>query len=271
MNVFEMDLDEEIYFKESTIEFDLMHHKNQSLIDLYSQELFLEAAEGAPAKESKGVFQKIIDGIQAALKRIGDIIDGFMNAIRENKGNHLTPEEYMNSTAGKEALALDIALMRKDVDEEYLQMRKIVQKLSSATGLPAEDIAKFSDSVNEKVYNNRYKIKAGAKTAVRMTEVFALQKVLVEHMDEATQYKKKAEKTLADIEAREKALRGVAKDLTGKDLSLLDRFVNSLGHTIGKWAHMYTTIAGPMKKTKKTYNKNLKKEIKKDKKKNRKW
>jgi hypothetical protein len=231
----------DIFFKESALELDLMHHRNQMLIDQYTV-MYLEDGNtsggsdevktGKPRK--KGVVNVIIEKIKAMLERIYTAICGFLDGIRMGSKNRLSADEYMASDEAQIRLSMDVDKVIAQVEEEHLQSRKIVQAISSGTKIPADAIAQFCDTVDETIRENKDTIVSTARPILRAAVVEGRTRHLTKIAEEKKGYIKKTQACIDAINKRH--------DVDPKDLNALERFVTYLGKSANKAMDTYTRI-----------------------------
>ena len=159
----------EIAYCETAIQLGVLNHQALLAIDTYEQCLYLEDGN---SEAVEGVFQKMKKAVLDILDKIDSIIRGFLDGIKGGSDNRLTADKYFTSETGKINLNKDILEMQKTVDEEFLEMRKVVKMISNTTGFDPEKVGKACDKINEKLHENRHKLKAGATAAVESAIVY---------------------------------------------------------------------------------------------------
>ena len=123
----------------------------------------MESGGQNPSAPGKNVIQRIID---AVVKFIQDVTASIKAAFAKDRMEDV--EQYLSSQTGQVQLSYDMEGIEAAVDKQILQGRKIVQKISSATGISDATIAKFSDECADVV--NKYGgavIQLGAISAIR--------------------------------------------------------------------------------------------------------
>lgn len=132
-----------IRYKQDCIEMELLHHRNLCDIDTVSQLCWME--DGDSKAESDGLMTKIGNGLQALMDKILSIVKAVINGIKSGQGNHLVFDEWIESDDAEYQMNTDIEKMVATLDEQYLQMRTTVQKISSATGMDPKKVAEIAD------------------------------------------------------------------------------------------------------------------------------
>lgn len=97
--------------------------------------------EGNTEKKSGGLLTRMIDAI---VKFFQDLNNAISNAFKAD--TNVDVESYMNSMTGQVKLAYDMEAVQRHVDKQLLQGRKLIQAISSTTGVSDETVAKFCDS-----------------------------------------------------------------------------------------------------------------------------
>lgn len=174
-------------FLENALETSILEHDALNAIGIYEQLIYMEDGEETPA--SKGVFEHIKAAILKILDSIQTAIDGAIDFIHSKSKKRLTAEEYMQSNTGQYQLSCDVENMMKAVDNEYLQSRKFVMKVSKLTKQDAEKIAGITDRVNSYLHDNRFKLAALSASAVEYSVVQRLQKSILGKMKDVQKCK----------------------------------------------------------------------------------
>lgn len=107
------------------------------LVDLSNDSVFSESGDNNTKKEN--IFVRTIKGIFNAIRSfISSVIDTIGGFFDNRKS--ITSDEYLKSDSAKKQLENDINKLDKTVDGEILKGKKLIQKASSATGLPDSEI-----------------------------------------------------------------------------------------------------------------------------------
>lgn len=121
---------------------------------------FVESEDGSGAKN---IFSRIIDAI---IQFVRDLTNSISNIFAKDEG--IDMESYAQSKTGKMTLAYDIQNMEKEVDQRILEGRKIVQAISSTTGISDAKVAAFADKCKGVVQKyGGYVVAMAGLTAVR--------------------------------------------------------------------------------------------------------
>lgn len=123
------------------------------LAELSDDSIFNEAGDGdKPNAKKENIFVKAVKGIFNAIR---SFINGIIDTIKGifSKDKHISEEDYAKSEAGRKQLEQDIAKLDKVSDAEILKGRKLLQKASSATGIPDTEIDAWSKAAMENIKN----------------------------------------------------------------------------------------------------------------------
>lgn len=124
------------------------------LIELSENKLFMESEESTDDSivdsKKENAFIKAVKAICTAIRNfIRDIIDTVTNLF--DGRDNITPEDYLTSPTGSVRLIKDVEKLEKIVDDELRQGNKLLQKVSSITGISDEVIDKWIKSGAEKI------------------------------------------------------------------------------------------------------------------------
>ena len=175
--------------------------------------IFMEASE---EEKSDNIFKKAVEAIIAA---ISNFIDGVISAIQNlfDGRENLTPEEYKASNAMKIRLNKDIMKLTDEIDNEILKGRKIIQKISSATGISDKVIAGFCDDSAEL-------LEAIGPVAVTAGVAFGFEKVIRKKL-------KEKQKEIKSLEAEAKKIKGEKKEKRrSQSLRVLNRLKSDISY-----------------------------------------
>ena len=127
--------------KSFDIEFDKIinnYMAESALLALEEDETFLEAA----GNKFSDAVHKIIDTI---VNFINSFIEMIENAFSNKK--HITGDDFINSKTGQLTFNADVKKIQEQIDDEVLKGRKLIQAISSATGVDDKTVANFCDKV----------------------------------------------------------------------------------------------------------------------------
>lgn len=224
----------EISFMEADLLGDIMDHDAKKLIDMYAIEVFAEEGND-PSEKKQTLLNGVIARIQKILSAISRAIQGLFDGIREAKGgNRLTPEDYMNNPDVQLQLETDVVAMTRAIDREYLECRKMIKKLSSATGVPIEVIGAASDRLNQTLHDNRYKIANTGKAMVKGSVVLNVSKAITSKMSGIQKDVKFCEDTIERLKARN-------TPVDPKDLTAWERLTKHLYDINNAYIKTYNT------------------------------
>ena len=126
--------------KSFDIEFDKIinnYTTESALLTLEEDGTFLEAA----GNKFSDAVHKIIDTI---VNFINSFIEMIENAFSNKK--HITGDDFINSKTGQLTFNADVKKIQEQIDDEVLKGRKIVQAISSKTGIDDKTVAEFCDT-----------------------------------------------------------------------------------------------------------------------------
>ena len=260
-----MELDE----KQFGLTMDIYSHDIHSMLDMYSENCYLEETASTDDEKSnstsgkKSVMQTIIAKLKSMIAKVGEIIDAFKASIEGNK--NLTAEEYMGSETAKIQFAYDCEAIQKEVDMEYLEARKIVSGISSITKLPIEKVAAFCDKMDAKLHENKDKFLPAGKAIVTTIAIEKTRKSVRDKICQSKDITNRSKKILDDFEKasdpnydakqminKMKKIENPEYDDTQKKLSLMTRFINTVGKMEKRWIRISNTLDGE-------YSRNMKK------------
>ena len=120
------------------------------LIELSDDKLFIESEGSVADSKKENSFIKAVKAICNAIRNfIGDLFKSIIGIFdgREN----ITAEDYLESTTGKIRLEKDTRELEKVVDAEIRKGNKLLQWVSSKTGISDEVIDEWMRSSAEKI------------------------------------------------------------------------------------------------------------------------
>ena len=120
------------------------------LIELSDDKLFIES-EGNPSDSKReNAFVKAVKAVCNAIRKfIGDLFSSIMSIF--NGRENITPEDYLASTTGKMRLEKDTEKLEKIVDEEIRKGNKLLQQISSKTGVEDDVVDSYIRTGVEKI------------------------------------------------------------------------------------------------------------------------
>lgn len=221
----------EIAYCETAIEFGVLNHHALIAIDTYEQCLYVEDGN---TEATEGVFQKMKKAILDILDKIDSVIRGFLDGIKSGSKNRLTADKYMSSATAQINLNTDIIEMQKVVDAQFLEMRKVVKMISNVSGFDPDVVANTCDNINEKLHDNRNKIKDGAAGLVKTASALAISDAAIKHIEECNGWK---EKTRESVERMSRRGKIPPEKQTG-----MMKALNKASQTLGNLVNSYTYI-----------------------------
>ena len=92
------------------------------------------------AADGKGFFSRMIDAIVSFIQKINE-----SGANLFSKNEHVDLDSFLQSQTGQVQLSYDMEAIDREVNKKVLEGRKIIQAISSATGISDAKVAKFAD------------------------------------------------------------------------------------------------------------------------------
>ena len=126
--------------KSFDIEFDKIinnYMTESALLALEEDETFLEAAGN-----------KFSEAVHKIISAISNFINSFIEMVENAFSNkeHITGDDFVNSKTGQLAFNADAKKIQAQIDDEVLKGRKIIQAISSKTGIDDKTVAEFCDT-----------------------------------------------------------------------------------------------------------------------------
>ena len=240
----------ELDVKQCDLMMDIYSHDIHNMLDMYTENCYLEetaSTEEERKSSSDGkqtILQTIIAKLKSLIQKISDMIDAFKASIASKK-NNLTAEEYMNSETAKIQFAYDVMAIQKEVDEEYLEARKVVQGISKITKVPVDKVAAFCDKMESKLHDNRDKILPTAKAVISTAAIEKTRKSVRDNIMESKNITERSKKLVDDFN---KTI-GVENDPDAKEkLSVMTRFITVMGKMNKRWMRVSDTLDSEMKR-----------------------
>lgn len=118
---------------------------------LCDTDYFTEATTQNDKKSSS--FKSLIHTI---IKNITDLFDNVIESLRKalQKKDHMTPNDYLSSKAANDRMIKDMKRIDAEIGAEMTKGCKLIQKISSATGVPDEEVHSFVAEVNKYLDDN---------------------------------------------------------------------------------------------------------------------
>ena len=92
------------------------------------------------AADGKGFFSRMIDAIVSFIQKINESVANLFS-----KNEHVDLDSFLQSQTGQVQLSYDMEAIDREVNKKVLEGRKIIQAISSATGISDAKVAKFAD------------------------------------------------------------------------------------------------------------------------------
>lgn len=183
----QMEKDFDIMKRQHDIDIDHFYndYKLESTLAEINGSVFTEA-EASSDKKENSKFVTFVKRIVASIQKfISDGLEMVQNMF--SKKEHLDPETFMKSQTGQIMLEYDVKKVQKQVEDEVLKGRKIVQLISKATKVDDKMVADFVDGAAKGI--QKY-----GKVAIKTTVAFGMYKTMSKSLD-------KSKQVVADTEA----------------------------------------------------------------------
>ena len=92
------------------------------------------------AADGKGFFSRMIDVIVSFIQKINESVANLFS-----KNEHVDLDSFLQSQTGQVQLSYDMEAIDREVNKKVLEGRKLIQAISSATGVSDAKVAKFAD------------------------------------------------------------------------------------------------------------------------------
>lgn len=237
-DVFFMESEEIDYFiMNSSLKTDIISYDISNMVNAYKIQSFLESGD----EKKSSIIGAVLNKIKKILETIGSIVSGFFQGISQIGGDHLTPEDYMNSEAAQIRLDEDIVSKKMAIDEEYLKLRKIISKISDISHIPPEAVAMVSDMGNELVHKNRFKIADAGKSMIKAEVASRLANNVASKMKSVQRDKEIVDKCIDKLKERN-------EPIDPKDLTKLQKISQSLHNTAISYLGCYNKLTEKLRK-----------------------
>ena len=156
--------------------------------------------------------------------------------------------------------------MQKEIDQEYLEARKIVNSISSVTNVPIEKVAAFCDKMDAKLHANKDKFIPAGKAIIKAAAIDQVRKNVYKTVANTDELMKQSNKYLDEFD---RTVRGPQADKipddTQKKANALTRFVGTMGKMVKRWEGNFTKATRTINRMSGTFNKEYAKEMHKNK------
>ena len=92
------------------------------------------------AADGKGFLSRMIDAIVSFIQKINESVANLFS-----KNEHVDLDSFLQSQTGQVQLSYDMEAIDREVNKKVLEGRKLIQAISSATGVSDAKVAKFAD------------------------------------------------------------------------------------------------------------------------------
>ena len=247
----------ELDIKQTNLMFDIASHEILSMTDMFVESCYME--DGSTDEEKQKASS---DKIRGMIDKVRDIIAGFKASIGGK--NAISAEDYINSETAQVELQYDIMAMQKEIDQEYLEARKIVNSISSVTNVPIEKVAAFCDKMDAKLHANKDKFIPAGKAIIKAAAIDQVRKNVYKTVANTDELMKQSNKYLDEFD---RTVRGPQADKipddTQKKANALTRFVSTMGKMVKRWEGNFTKATRTINRMSGTFNKEYAKEMRK--------
>ena len=246
----------DINAKQVELALNIAAHDIYSMTDMYVESCYMEDASEKKneSSEKKTVFNTIVEKIRGLIDRIREIIDGFKASVESKK--NLTAEEYLSSETAEVEMMYDIAAMQKEVDQEYLEARKIVKKISGITNVPIDEVAAFCDKMDAKLHKNKDKFIPAGKAIMKTAAIDGIRKSVYKNISDSKHMTDELQKYLDEFDKVANGGKAPADpDTIQKNANAVTRLSVTLGKMVNSWTHTFEKMGKTVNRNSGTFKK----------------
>ena len=242
MNLYCDDLEVEILARENALEVDILSADIMSELSFFNESVFMES------EENTSVLKKVADKISEIVGKIVSFIQGIFTSLHLGAGEELKASDYLNSEDVKIKMSAKAEQIQKELEDEILAGRKIVNSVSKATGIDPHIVDSLSQKAQSFVLSEGGRIVGIAATTVianKLSKTILGGKKLMKDIDETS--KKIAKEERKRDERHERKL----KESGHGTLLQLTKLTNVISNTTRKATGLYYSTVNELDKYKK--------------------
>ena len=249
----------ELDIKQTNLMFDIASHEILSMTDMFVESCYMEDGSTDEEKQKassdkKTIWQTIVEKIRGMIDKVRDIIAGFKASIGGK--NAISAEDYINSETAQVELQYDIMAMQKEIDQEYLEARKIVNSISSVTNVPIEKVAAFCDKMDAKLHKNKDKFIPAGKAIMKTAAIDGIRKSVYQNISDSKHMTDELQKYLDEFDKVTNGGKAPADpDTIQKNANAVTRLSVTLGKMVNSWTHTFEKMGKTVNRNSGTFKK----------------
>ena len=200
------------------------------------------------AADGKGFFSRMIDAIVSFIQKINESVANLFS-----KNEHVDLDSFLQSQTGQVQLSYDMEAIDREVNKKVLEGRKIIQAISSATGISDAKVAKFADGCANVVKDHGVFIASAAGIGILRAKVG---KECLKDLDKKVSdlrhvmtYDETMDMTRAQVEKEQMERKRAKKEAkAAKRQKQMNIVMNAMNGMIHKAGSAKATVAGEINK-----------------------
>ena len=200
------------------------------------------------AADGKGFFSRMIDAIVSFIQKINESVANLFS-----KNEHVDLDSFLQSQTGQVQLSYDMEAIDREVNKKVLEGRKIIQAISSATGISDAKVAKFADGCANVVKEHGVFIASAAGISILRAKVG---KNCLKDLDKKVSdlrhvmtYDETMDMTRAQVEKEQMERKRAKKEAkAAKRQKQMNIVMNAMNGMIHKAGSAKATVAGEINK-----------------------
>ena len=200
------------------------------------------------AADGKGFFSRMIDAIVSFIQKINESVANLFS-----KNEHVDLDSFLQSQTGQVQLSYDMEAIDREVNKKVLEGRKIIQAISSATGISDAKVAKFADGCANVVKEHGVFIASAAGISILRAKVG---KDCLKDLDKKVSdlrhvmtYDETMDMTRAQVEKEQMERKRAKKEAkAAKRQKQMNIVMNAMNGMIHKAGSAKATVAGEINK-----------------------
>ena len=200
------------------------------------------------AADGKGFFSRMIDALVSFIQKINESVANLFS-----KNEHVDLDSFLQSQTGQVQLSYDMEAIDREVNKKVLEGRKLIQAISSATGISDAKVAKFADGCANVVKDHGVFIASGAGIGLLRAKVGkdCLKDLAkkVSDLRHVMTYDETMDMTRAQVEKEQMERKRAKKEAkAAKRQKQMNIVMNAMNGMIHKAGSAKATVAGEINK-----------------------
>ena len=200
------------------------------------------------SSDGKGFFSRMIDAIVSFIQKINESVANLFS-----KNEHVDLDSFLQSQTGQVQLSYDMEAIDREVNKKVLEGRKIIQAISSATGISDAKVAKFADGCANVVKEHGVFIASAAGIGILRSKIG---KECLKDLDKKVSdlrhvmtYDETMDMTRAQVEKEQMERKRAKKEAkAAKRQKQMNIVMNAMNGMIHKAGSAKATVAGEINK-----------------------